>query len=963
MPQYSSAPKPPISAHSSPQLSKWLSEGLTLHEIGKLTEAKDFYRKILTIKPDHCEALQLLGTIEIQTGNYAQAVEILTNALLVDPEHALTQNNLGVAFESLKQFDAAIACYNRAIHLLPDYAEAYFNRGNALMEQHQYSAAQKSFNQAISLVPTYSMAYYKCAITLYRQGELQSALTSIDKAIALNLNYDVIYHDRGIMLLELKQFQEAIISFNRAIALNPNYGIAYSNRGNALLALNNIEEAINSYDRAISLFPTFSDAYYNRGKAYEKQRKFDAAIASFDKAIELNPGNANAHCSRGFSLTEQKKYDSAIDSYNKAINLEPNNSIAYCNRGFALYEKGEMQAAIESYDKSLAIDPNFDIAHNDRGLVFFALKQFQASITSFDKAIELNPNYGVAYSNRGNALLELNNINDAIASYDKAIAVTPTYADAYFNRGNAYEKQRKFDAAIASFDKAIELNPDHAKAYCNRGFSLRELCQELSAKESLLKSLSINPDQAHAKWALTLLNIPILSKDVLNLEESRGQFLKGLNELDYWFDESRLKSAFEAVGCIQPFYISYQDFNNREILSRYGAMCNRLMLRWKQLNNLENKFFEKKKKIQIGIVDFHISNHSVWNAITKGVVSNLDPDKFDIHIFFLGKDFDQETKIAKSYATSFTQDKTSLLDWSNSIIEKNIEVLIYPEIGMQQLTTQLASMRLAPVQVVTWGHPETSGLPSIDYYLSSQLFERINSQDLYSEKLIELPNLGCHYSRLAVMPSKLDLKTLGIDSNQPILLCPGILFKYMSQYDWVLSEIVKRIGKSQLIFFSYEEKLTAIFKERLKKSFEERNLKIEDHVIFVPWLNREDFYGLLNSADIFLDTIGFSGFNTAMQAVDCLLPIVTLEGQFMRGKFASGILMRMGMSDLIAHTIEEYIELAVRLVQNKEFHKKISLCMNNSRDILYEDKDPIRALETFLINTCRPESNSDRNIF
>ena len=125
MPQYSSAPKPPISAHSSPQLSKWLSEGLTLHELGKLTEAKDFYRKILTIKPDHCEALQLLGTIEIQTGNYAQAVEILTNALLVDPEHALTQNNLGVAFESLKQFDAAIACYNRAIHLLPDYAEAY----------------------------------------------------------------------------------------------------------------------------------------------------------------------------------------------------------------------------------------------------------------------------------------------------------------------------------------------------------------------------------------------------------------------------------------------------------------------------------------------------------------------------------------------------------------------------------------------------------------------------------------------------------------------------------------------------------------------------------------------------------------------------------------------------------------------------------------------------------------------
>jgi predicted O-linked N-acetylglucosamine transferase (SPINDLY family) len=99
-----------------------------------------------------------------------------------------------------------------------------------------------------------------------------------------------------------------------------------------------------------------------------------------------------------------------------------------------------------------------------------------------------------------------------------------------------------------------------------------------------------------------------------------------------------------------------------------------------------------------------------------------------------------------------------------------------------------------------------------------------------------------------------------------------------------------------------------------------------------------------------MDTIGFSGFNTAMQAVDCALPIVTREGSFMRGRFASGILKRIELPELIADSDQSYIELVIRLVQDKLYHSQVVNKINEMRHVLYDDPEPIRALENFLLS-------------
>lgn len=122
----------------------------------------------------------------------------------------------------------------------------------------------------------------------------------------------------------------------------------------------------------------------------------------------------------------------------------------------------------------------------------------------------------------------------------------------------------------------------------------------------------------------------------------------------------------------------------------------------------------------------------------------------------------------------------------------------------------------------------------------------------------------------------------------------------------------------------------------------------EDYVVFRPSLPRHEFYDLLRSSTVYLDTIGLSGSNTAIQAIECGLPVSTREGQFLRGRFGSGLLKRMDMADLVTGSEEAYVDLVVKAVSDAEFRAELRQRIERSRPILFDDVAPIRDLENFL---------------
>jgi predicted O-linked N-acetylglucosamine transferase (SPINDLY family) len=269
---------------------------------------------------------------------------------------------------------------------------------------------------------------------------------------------------------------------------------------------------------------------------------------------------------------------------------------------------------------------------------------------------------------------------------------------------------------------------------------------------------------------------------------------------------------------------------------------------------------------------------------------------------------------------------------------------------MHEPTLGLASLQLADRQFAAWGHPETTGLPTIDGFLSAELFEPPDAEAHYSEKLVRLPNLGVFCEPYGVPAAALDLEGLGIERNGPICICPGVPFKYQPQDDWLFVEIAQRLGRCNFVFFQYEiAELSRKFQERVAAAFECAHLDPSRYLRFIPWQPREAFFGLLRQADVYLDTLGFSGFNTLIQAVECNLPCVTYDGRFMRGRLGSGILKRLGLMECVAADTSQYVDRAVELAANRNHNAHIRATMKQNESRLYGDLEAVGALSDYLL--------------
>ncbi|MEI7931286.1 MAG: tetratricopeptide repeat protein, partial [Actinomycetes bacterium] len=437
----------------------------------------------------------------------------------------------------------------------------------------------------------------------------------------------------------------------------------------------NFDRADSILSKVVKLAPQNLAALHILGLIKASQEKFKEAADLLSKAARINPNDPSIQYNLAKALSDSGLNEESIVHHKKAVDLAPNNLDAWMNYGRALSKLAQHEDSLMCFDRVIAVNPNYSEAFLNKGIAHKALKHYPDAMASFDKAINLSPDLYGACIHKGSILYQFRYLEEALNSFDRAISLKPDSFEAYVSRSSILHALKHFDEALLACGKAISLQPDNALAYFNNGVMLRELGRLEEAKISFAKALEINPDYVNARWEIPFLTIPNIFPKEENLHALRESFASELEGLDKWLTIEKLNEAYEAVGATQPFYLAYQELNNKELLSKYGNICNRVMAHWQNLNKL--KISEKKEsgKIKVGIVSDHIRNHSVWNAIIKGWVLNLDADKIEVHIFHLGNIVDEETHLAESIATSFTSMPDTLLVWGSIIIEKNIEYI------------------------------------------------------------------------------------------------------------------------------------------------------------------------------------------------------------------------------------------------------------------------------------------------
>ena len=369
-----------------------------------------------------------------------------------------------------------------------------------------------------------------------------------------------------------------------------------------------------------------------------------------------------------------------------------------------------------------------------------------------------------------------------------------------------------------------------------------------------------------------------------------------------------------------------------------------------------------RKKLRVAFVSKHIRDCTVGQYFKRFFTeladltdcANESDTRLEVFIYACGaRDaFTDEVQASNAQLTHFEDDDRALLAMANAITIDAPDVLIYPEIGMEPIIEKLAAMRLAPLQCGLWGHPVTSGLPTIDVFFSAAALEPDNAQTHYREALHRLPGLGTCYPHPPA-PSALTRKELGLPDNAPLVVCAQSPFKWIPQFTLTVGEILLRSPHARLVVFDGPVASRApVFDAYLDHFFAPLGINVSARVVRLRQRSRADFLAALSVADIGLDTFGFSGGNTSLDALSVGLPVVTLPGEFMRGRQSAAMLSALPPSvsgSLIAASAGHYRDIAVGLLGDADERVRLRHEIKTNAHRLFDDPAPVAAMRAWLL--------------
>ena len=795
-------------------------------------------------------------------------------------------------------------------------------------------------------------ATHLTGVIALQKGDLAAAERLITQALASKPKDVGALNNLGTVLLRAQRLDEAREQFERAAKAQPTHADAQSNLGNVLRQLGRVADSVVPLKRAYGANPKSAVIADLLGASLIETGDGRGAAAIFETSVKSRPQDAKAWLHLAIASHAAGNARRALEAADKSLALAPD-APAHGARGRALAALGDVAAAREAFATGLRSAPASAEAQHNFGVFLREQGDAEAAVKHLREAVRLDPALAPAHDALVNALVDAGRADEAMREGQAFAAAHPASGATHAMRAAAQFAQGDIEAAVDSYGQAAASPGADSALFLAYGNALFAAGHPVEATKQFTRAVELDANSARARFSLAMSHLRPVYDDAAQMDASRRALTRALAELDAWLTPARAAAGAAAVGSAQPFYLAYHPVDAKPLLQAPGKTLARVMAAGAAAPTVAPASGAGPRKLRVGIAAAQVRDHSVWNAITQGWVRHFDRARIELTVFKLDRPADDATALARREAT-LVEAPTTLDGWARAIADARLDVLIYPEIGMHPLTTRLAAMRLAPVQAASWGQPLTTGLPTIDLFLSAQALEPAAGAAHYTERLVALPNLGVCTQPLQPEVVAPDFASLHLPTDQPLLLCPGTPFKYTPQGDAALAAIAARLqarGSGRLVFFrSHRPAMSAQVEQRMRKSFAKAGVDYDRTVAWVPTLNRGRFFGLMQRSTAMLDTIGFSGFNTALQALEAGLPVVAFEGEFMRGRLASGPLRHLGLDELVATTAEQYADIALRLVEDANWHAHLEREIAQRRHALFFDQAPVRALEDALFD-------------
>ncbi len=642
--------------------------------------------------------------------------------------------------------------------------------------------------------------------------------------------------------------------------------------GTALTLQNDLTLAAKWYLRALSIQPQLAKSHYNLGFVYEQQDEWDKAIDNYTHAISIKPNYSKAHYRLGLILKRQKQFAKAIEQFSEVLKIDPDYQGAKFNLAL-LWQQGEGGDYIENLltQTDLELLPSLTEKINDTGVMLVRQSQWEQAKSYFKSVIELDPDCVLAHYNLGVIFQNQKDYPAAISSYRQAVKINPNHIDSLNNLGYAYYRNAQIDLALECFQQVLQLDPNHGETYELLGFLSGEQGKLSECISLLNEALKINPNnpKLHCCFLFNLSSLISFTPQQI------------LDSAKLWYQQ-------QVVNQWLPTLITHRNDRNPQ------------------------------RRLRIGYISPDFRRHSVSGFI-KPVFQHHD--RTQVEVFCYGE---------VNTPDEITDEIIDICDaWRSTVGLSDLEVAELIQADRIDVLVDLAGhtannrmivlgMKPAPIQVTYLGYFATTGLSTIDYWITDEVLHPDDTLEKTSESIWRLPRCYVGYETLKAAPNitELPCKKTGIFTfasfNNLRKLTPETFAL------WV--EILKAVPHSRLVLkCASSDIFSPLIAERIQTPFVEQGIDPKRIFLYGGYASDKDHLNLYNQVDLHLDSIPYTGCTTTCEALWMGVPTLTLAGTRKMERMSASILHSVGLDDCITHSAADYVQKAIELAQNRDY--------------------------------------------
>ena len=544
----------------------------------------------------------------------------------------------------------------------------------------------------------------------------------------------------------------------------------------------------------------------------------------------------------------------------------------------------------------------------------------------------------------------------AHALFNRASALAPENVEVRVGVGLASFRQGHVAEALASYEAALGLDPRNAMALqhlCSLAYRLGDGARVRALFDALQ---AIAPSNGR-KIARALM-LPSLLDSNAEIEGVRAQLANDIEDLERVVP--RVEDPAAEVN-VTAFYLAYHGRDDRELQERIAALHLRACPALAYVApHCRASAVREPGRIRVGVVSRYLYRHSIGRVV-QGLIAKLDRDRFAVDACSFDAPCDSVADAIERDADAWLILPRALAPARATLAERRYDVLLYPDIGMDPTTYFMSFARLAKVQCTTWGHPVTTGVPNVDYFLSTDYFEPEGAQANYNERLVTLRDVAFpgYYYRQQVPPPAASAE-LGFDRGRRVYYCPQALFKFHPDFDAVLAAILRHDAGGEIVI-TYDVELDLYRLPRLQARLRKACDDVFDRIVFLPRADRREVYlQRLQACEVVLDTMHYCGGNSSLDAISAGALIVTLPSGFNRGRHTYGFFRKMRFIETIAKSPAHYVEIAVRIATDDALRARLKSEQRTCAEALYEDEGAVGEIGRFFEDALNAPRTPDR---